>query len=128
MFSHGLAALLSVFSLVCNVRQPHDSVWSGSRRGAQLRASIPSPKATHIMRIWMTSKEQARLEVARAELKNYLPGYDFAECSRRYWVKLLAIVAKSDGIMITVVLLFSAPTSEIICMRRSSSAAGLSAI
>jgi hypothetical protein len=35
---------------------------------------------------------------------------------------------KSDGIISTVVLLFSAPTSEIICIRRNSSAAGLAMI
>ena len=38
---------------------------------------------------------------------------------------LLPSVTKSEGIIITMVLLFSAPTSDTIWKRRSSSAAGL---
>src|SRR5437016_5557415 len=50
------------------------------------------------------------------------------ERSRRYSLRVFDRVANSDGIIKTVVLLFSAPTSAIICMRRNSSAAGLPAI
>jgi hypothetical protein len=46
----------------------------------------------------------------------------------RNFDKLPAKCTKSAGIMITVVLLFSAPTSATICIRRNSSAAGFPTI
>ena len=48
--------------------------------------------------------------------------------SRKYSLSVFARNTKSEGIINTVVLLFSAPTSEIICIRRNSSAAGFPAI
>jgi hypothetical protein len=68
-------------------------------------------------------------ESAERRLTNEIqPGLVLVEVSSlSYSVKDFDSVTKSEGIISTVVLLFSAPTSTTICMRGSSRAAGLPA-
>ena len=84
-----------------------------------------TPKSIRIRKRHL--KEHERKKASRGGARRLGVAFFFFG-ARGGWLSELVSETKSDGIISTVVLLFSAPTSAIICMRRSSSAAGLPAI
>src|SRR2546430_9935764 len=79
-------------------------------------------------RAWYARTRQAHNNSTNSCREGHPHGLEGASldfCSRRYSLRLFESDTKSDGIISTVVLLFSAPTSVTICIRLNSTATGL---